>query len=84
MKELYSKLENNDVIDNIRSIHKDNSNNIEIYIGEENNIDDDVTVIKTNYKSKEDNGTIAIIGPKRMDYERVVGILEYIKENIER
>ena len=35
------------------------------------------------YKSKEDNGTIAIIGPKRMDYERVVGILEYIKENIE-
>ena len=83
-KELYSKLENNDVIDNIRSIHKDGSNNIEIYIGEENNIDDDVTVIKTNYKSKEDNGTIAIIGPKRMDYERVVGILEYIKENIER
>jgi heat-inducible transcriptional repressor len=84
MKELYSKLENKDIIDNIRSVHKDDSNNIEIYIGEENNIDGDVTVIKTNYKTNNDNGTIAIIGPKRMDYERVVGILEYIKENIER
>lgn len=84
MKALYSKLENKDVIDNIRSVHKDDNNNIEIYIGEENNIDGDVTVVKTNYKTKDDNGTIAIIGPKRMDYERVVGILEYIKENIER
>ena len=84
MKELYSKLENNEVIDNIRKIHKDDSNNIEIYIGQENNIDSDVTVIKTTYETDHDNGTIAIIGPKRMDYERVVSMLEYIKENIER
>lgn len=83
-KELYNKLENKDTIENIRSIHKDEGNNIEIYIGEENNIDNDVTVIKTTYKSDNDTGTIAIIGPKRMDYERVVGMLEYIKSNIER
>ena len=57
---------------------------IEIYIGEENKIDNDVTVIKTTYKTENDNGTIAIIGPKRMDYERVVSMLEYIKKNIER
>jgi transcriptional regulator of heat shock response len=25
-----------------------------------------------------------VIGPKRMEYDRVVGILEYIKDNIER
>jgi tRNA A37 threonylcarbamoyladenosine synthetase subunit TsaC/SUA5/YrdC len=31
-----------------------------------------------------EEGTIAIIGPKRMEYERVVGMLEYMKENIER
>ena len=47
-------------------------------------IDNDVTVIKTTYKTENDNGTIAIIGPKRMDYERVVSMLEYIKKNIER
>ena len=31
-----------------------------------------------------DNGTIAIIGPKRMEYSRVVNLLEYIKKQIER
>ena len=29
-------------------------------------------------------GTIGIIGPKRMDYEKVVSLLNYIKQNIER
>ena len=84
MRQLYSKLENKETIENIREIHKDDNNNIEIYIGEENKIDNDVTVIKTTYKTENDNGTIAIIGPKRMDYERVVSMLEYINKNIER
>ena len=30
-----------------------------------------------------EEGTIAIIGPKRMEYQRVVNLLNYIKENIE-
>ena len=77
-------VKNKETIENIREIHKDDNNNIEIYIGEENKIDNDVTVIKTTYKTENDNGTIAIIGPKRMDYERVVSMLEYIKKNIER
>ena len=54
------------------------------YIGNENNIDSDVTVIQTKYKHGGEEGTIAIIGPKRMEYDRVVGLLEFIKENIER
>ena len=57
---------------------------INVYIGEENNIDSDVTVIKTNYKTDKDTGTIAIIGPKRMEYSRVVNLLDYIKKQIER
>ena len=40
-------------------------------------------MIKTKYKAGNEEGTIAIIGPKRMEYERVVNMLEYIKENIE-
>lgn len=57
---------------------------IKVYIGSESNIDEDVTVVKTTYKTPKEEGTIAIIGPKRMDYERVLNMLEYIKENIER
>ena len=60
-----------------------NSKDINVYIGHENNLDDDVTIIKTNYKTEGDNGTIAIIGPKRMEYSRVVNLLDYIKKQIE-
>jgi heat-inducible transcriptional repressor len=71
--------------ENIESIVEENySNDINIYIGKETNIDDDMTVIRTKYKTETEEGTIAIVGPKRMEYDRVVNLLEYIKENIEK
>jgi len=81
VKNVFNKLESPNLLQNIT---EDDENNIKIYIGNENNIDSDVTVIQTKYKKDGDEGTIAIIGPKRMEYDRVVGMLEYIKENIER
>lgn len=81
IKTVFNKLEDRETL---RSIEEDDDNNIRVYIGNENNIDNDVTVIKTKFKSKDEEGTIAIIGPKRMEYDRVVGMLEYMKENIER
>ena len=81
VKNVFNKLESDEVVNNIT---EDDENNIKIYIGNENNIDSDVTVIQTKYKHGGEEGTIAIIGPKRMEYDRVVGLLEYIKENIER
>ena len=62
----------------------ENSKDIEVYIGNENGVDPDVTVIKTNYKTNKDEGTIAIVGPKRMEYSKVVNLLDYIKKQIER
>ena len=81
---MYNKLDNNDILRKITSTSKNNSSDIEIYIGEESQIDEDVTIIKTSYKTKTDKGTIAIVGPKRMEYDRVINMLEFIKENIER
>ena len=81
VKNVFNKLESDEVVNNIT---EDDENNIKIYIGNENNIDSDVTVIQTKYKHGGEEGTIAIIGPKRMEYDRVVGLLEFIKENIER
>ena len=81
IKTVFNKLEDREIINNIE---EDDDNNIKVYIGNENKIDEDVTVIKTKFKKDNEEGTIAIIGPKRMDYERVVGMLEYMKENIER
>ncbi len=81
IKNVYNKLESNEILSNIE---EDDDNNIRVYIGKENNIDNDVTVIQTKFKKGKEEGTIAIIGPKRMEYDRVVGLLEYMKENIER
>lgn len=81
IKTLFTKLEDEDLL---KDVTEDDDNNIKVYIGNENSIDSDVTVIKTKFKNGHEEGTIAIIGPKRMEYDRVVGLLEYMKENIER
>ena len=80
VQDIFEKLDDKD---KMLSIKEDN-NDINIYIGHENNLDDDVTIIRTNYKTDKDNGTIAIVGPKRMEYSRVVNLLDYIKKQIER
>ena len=81
IKNIYNKLEDKEVL---QRIEEDDDNNIKFYIGTESNIDDDVTVIKTKFKTDTEEGTIAIIGPKRMEYDQVVSMLEYMRENIER
>ena len=58
------------------------NNGINIYIGSESEISDDMAVIKTKYNFNGEEGTIAIIGPKRMEYDKVVSLLDYIKNNL--
>ena len=81
IRDIFGKLDNNEEI--INNITEEN-NDINIYIGKENKLDEEVTVIKTKYHTKDQEGTIAIVGPKRMEYDRVVTLLEFIKENIEK
>lgn len=80
IREIVAKFDDKDIIKGI----KEENNGINIYIGSENNFDEDVTIIKTKYDVNGEEGTIALIGPKRMEYDRVIPLLEYIKENIER
>ena len=78
VKDLLSKFEDKDLI---RSIQSD-EDGINVYIGSENTIDDDISIIKTYYTKDGTSGTIALIGPKRMEYDRAGALLNYIKENI--
>lgn len=80
VKEILNKFDDDSMVKKIEA----DDNDINVYIGHENNFDDDVSVIKTKYIVNGEEGTIAIVGPKRMDYERVVSLLEFIKQNIER
>lgn len=79
VKNIISKFERNDIVSKIEGTDDE----VKVYIGKESEFDDNVTIVKTKYKTNCDEGTIAIIGPKRMEYERVVTLLDYIKKNIE-
>ncbi len=79
ISEIFDKLDDKNLIDAVEA----SDNNIKVYIGRENGLDDDMTIIKTKYKTPTEEGTLAVIGPKRMEYDRVVQLLEFIKENIE-
>ena len=79
VKNIICKFESKDMVSKI----EETGDEVKVYIGSESEIDDNVTVIKTKYKAQGKEGTIAIIGPKRMEYERVVNMLEYLKDSIE-
>ena len=79
---ILDKFEDDNIANLVDEI-KERGNDINIYIGKENNIDDDMTVIETSYKTPQEEGKLVVVGPKRMDYDRVVALLEFIKENIE-
>lgn len=80
IKDMIAKLENVELVKNIST----NNSDVNIYIGEETEFDPDVTIIKTHYKVGNDEGTLAIIGPKRMEYDRVVTLINFLKSYIEK
>ncbi len=80
VKNIMEKLEDYEVVKRIES----NDEGVNIYIGEESEFDKDVTVVKTSYKANGEEGTLAIIGPTRMEYDKVVTLLEFLKSQIER
>lgn len=61
------------------SIHGENPNGIQVYIGEEAPVSHmkDCSIVTATYELAEGaRGTIGIIGPKRMDYQKVVSTLK--------
>lgn len=76
------KLLTNLLVDN----QSENSKGIQIYIGNETPIQTmkDCSVVTATYELEDGvMGTIGIIGPKRMDYEKVVENLKAVKEQLD-
>lgn len=58
---------------------------INVYIGDENEREElkDFSIITFKHTAKgKDLGTIGIIGPKRMDYSKVISIMKYINRKL--
>ncbi|MFI3260245.1 MAG: heat-inducible transcriptional repressor HrcA [bacterium] len=81
LKKLAYKL---DDVESLKKLDKDSAEDVKIFIGNDNDVDPDVTVIKKNFKHDGEEGTIAIIGPTRMDYKKIVSLLQYVDDKLER
>lgn len=69
----------------IASIFQAQNKGIEIKIGTENKLDamEDCSVITASYRMGDlQTGSIAIVGPKRMDYRRVVSIVDLLSGSL--
>lgn len=83
LRKMISLLENPEVLRHIQSDGK--SGTVDIKIGDVSDDLEDASVIRTKIKVPgQDGGTIAIVGPKRMDYDRVVSALEYVAEQLDK
>ena len=61
------------------------ADDIHVYIGEENQKEElkDFSVVTFKHKvNGKDLGTIGIIGPKRMDYSKVISVMKYINKKL--
>ncbi len=45
---------------------------------------DDVAVVSSCFKVNDEEGQLMVIGPSRMDYDRIMSLLEYIAQAIEK
>ena len=82
-KLIFKALEEKEML--ITLLDQDNGGDIQIIIGEENNLEQlrGCSIIKSSYKIGAQNfGSIGIIGPTRMDYSQAVSVLDGIMKKI--
>lgn len=75
-----------ELIAGVNSREEDAGTGIQVYIGDETQVQamKDCSVVTANYVLGEGlRGTIGIIGPKRMDYDKVVGTLRNVMNQLD-
>lgn len=81
LKEIYEAIEQREIL----KVVKYDETGITVRIGQENEIKalQDCTVITVPYESSSgERGAISVFGPTRMEYNKIIPLLEYIAKNI--
>lgn len=85
--QLINTLEQTELLKNLFSENDgENKNEIQVYIGDETSVQSmrDCSVVTANYVLGDGlRGTIGIVGPKRMDYDKVVSTLRSLMNQLE-
>ncbi len=79
-------LNNEDMFIHVLEIENKNDKSVNVIIGEENKDKrfSEFSIVTSQYKSGKVNGTIGIIGPKRMNYSKVIPIVKYISNIVSK
>lgn len=83
VKEFLNAIENQDIL----KVVETTAEGITVRIGQENTVQalKDCTVITVPYELPDGKrGAIAVLGPTRMEYQKIIPLLEYIAENIKK
>lgn len=83
--ELINTLEEKKLLEELVNDSMEDGGDIKVYIGDETPVDSmkDCSVVTATYALSDGaKGTIGIIGPKRMDYEKVVETIKNIKSQL--
>lgn len=83
---LISTLEEKKELAKLLQFSDEDGDDIQVYIGEESQLENmkDCSVITARYDLGDGvTGTVGVIGPKRMDYEKVVGTLKTLRNQLD-
>ena len=83
VKEFLNAIENQEIL----KVVETSTDRITVRIGQENTVQalKDCTVITVPYELDDGKrGAIAVLGPTRMEYQKIIPLLEYIAENIKK
>lgn len=77
-------LENEDIIVHILEKHEPSGGSISVSIGSENKEDKlrDLSVVSSQYRTGDISGTVGIIGTKRMNYSRMIPLVDYMAKTL--
>ncbi|WP_257346078.1 heat-inducible transcriptional repressor HrcA [Pseudalkalibacillus decolorationis] len=85
VKALYNAIEQYDLVQQL--LHQDDSTGIKVKIGAENLLKEmkSCSLITASYSiGGQHMGTLAILGPTRMEYPRVIGLLDLLSKDLTR
>jgi heat-inducible transcriptional repressor len=84
LKSIIEVIENEDIIVHVIQDRENVSDDLVITIGEEHKNEKlhDYSLITTKYNVGDVSGIVGIMGPKRMDYSKLVSMVNYFSKNI--
>jgi heat-inducible transcriptional repressor len=85
VKGIIELIENEDIIIHLMDKHED-SEGIKVMIGKElqNALFDDYSMIVSSYQIGGGTGSIGLIGPKRMNYSKMISLVKLVSDTISR